>query len=83
MPRLLIPGARRVIRSAPALVEVQGLDQRAIGLLPAGRRDVEALAGLQVGSAVFSAVRASENKQANGLYVLVGTYYLIFNYLYV
>ena len=48
MPRLLIPGARRVIRSAPALVEVQGLDQRAIGLLPARRRDVEALAGLQV-----------------------------------
>ena len=48
MPRLLIPGARRVIRSAPALVEVQGLDQRAIGLLPARRRDVEAFAGLQV-----------------------------------
>ena len=27
VPRLLLPGARRVVRAAPALVEVQGLDQ--------------------------------------------------------
>ena len=48
VPRLLLPGARRVIRAAPAVVEVARLDQRAIGLLPARRRDIEALARLQV-----------------------------------
>ena len=48
VPRLLLPGARRVVRAAPAMVEVQGLDQGVVGLLPARRRDVEALAGLQV-----------------------------------
>ena len=48
VPRLLLPGARRVVRVTPALVEVQGLDQGVVGLLPARRRDVEALAGLQV-----------------------------------
>ena len=48
VPRLLIPGARRVVRAAPAVVEVQGLDQGVVGLLPARRRNVEALAGLQV-----------------------------------
>ena len=48
VPRLLLPGARRVVRAAPALVEVQGLDQGGVGLLPARRRDVEALARLQV-----------------------------------
>ena len=48
VPRLLIPGARRIVRAAPALVEVAGLNRRAIGLLPARRRDIEALASLQV-----------------------------------
>ena len=48
VPRLLVPRPRRVIRAAPALVEVAGLDQGVVGLLPARRRDVEALAGLQV-----------------------------------
>ena len=48
VPRLLLPGPRWVIRAAPAVVEVTGLDQRPIGLLPARRRDVEALARLQV-----------------------------------
>ena len=48
VPRLLVQRPRRVIRAAPALVEVQGLDQGVVGLLPARRRDVEALAGLQV-----------------------------------
>ena len=48
VPRLLQPGACRIVRAAPTVVEVTGLDQRAIGLLPAGRRDVEALARLQV-----------------------------------
>ena len=48
VPRLLLPGPRRVIRAAPAVVEVAGLNQGAVGLLPARRRDVEALARLQV-----------------------------------
>ena len=48
VPRLLLPRPRRVVRAAPAPVEVQGLDQGVVGLLPARRRDVEALAGLQV-----------------------------------
>ena len=49
VPRLLIPGARRIVRAAPALVEVAGLDQGVVGLLPARRRDVEALARLPTG----------------------------------
>ena len=48
VPRLLVTRPRRVIRAAPALVKVAGLDERPIGLLPARRRDVEALARLQV-----------------------------------
>ena len=48
VPRLLLPRPRRVIRTAPAVLDVARLDQRAIGLLPARRRDVEALARLQV-----------------------------------
>ena len=48
VPRLLLPRSRRVIRAAPALVEVAGLDQGVVRLLPARRRDVEALACLQV-----------------------------------
>ena len=48
VPRLLLPGPRRVIGTAPTLVEVTGLDQGVVGLLPARRRDVEALARLQV-----------------------------------
>ena len=42
VPRLLIPGARRVIRAAPAVLEVASLDERPIGLFPARRRDIEA-----------------------------------------
>ena len=48
VPRLLLPRPRRVVRAAPAVLEVAGLDQRAVGLLPARRRDVEALTRLQV-----------------------------------
>ena len=48
VPRLLRPRPRRVIRAAPAVVEVARLDERAIGLLPARRRDVETLPRLQV-----------------------------------
>ena len=46
VPRLLLARPRRIVRAAPALVEVAGLDQRVVGLLPARRRDVEALARL-------------------------------------
>ena len=45
---LLRPGPRRVVGPAPAVVVVEGVAQRVEGLLPAGRRDVEALARLQV-----------------------------------
>ena len=48
VPRLLLARPRRVIRAAPAVLNVAGLDQRPVGLLPARRRDVEALARLQV-----------------------------------
>ena len=48
VPRLLIARPRRVIRTAPAVVEVARLDERPIGLLPARRRNIEALARLQV-----------------------------------
>ena len=45
---LLRPGARRVVRPAPAVLVVEAVAQRVKGLLPAGRRDVEAAARLQV-----------------------------------
>ena len=45
---LLRPRPRRVVRPAPAVLVVEGVAQRAEGLLPARRRDVEALARLQV-----------------------------------
>ena len=45
---LLRPRSRRVVRPAPAVLVVEGVAQRVEGLLPAGRRDVEALARLQV-----------------------------------
>ena len=45
---LLRPRPRGVVRPAPAVLVVEAVAQRAEGLLPAGRRDVEALAGLQV-----------------------------------
>ena len=48
VPRLLLPRPRRVIRAAPAVVEIAGLNQWAVGLLPPRRRDIEALARLQV-----------------------------------
>ena len=46
--RLLRPRPRGVVRPAPAVLVVEGVAQRVEGLLPAGRRDVEALARLQV-----------------------------------
>ena len=46
--RLLHPGPRRVVRAAPALLVVEGVTQRVEGPLPAGRRDVEAPARLEV-----------------------------------
>ena len=45
---LLHPGARRVVGPAPAVLVVEAVAQRVKGLLPAGRRDVEAAARLQV-----------------------------------
>ena len=45
---LLHPGPRRIVGPAPAVFGVDGVAQRTEGLLPAGRRDVEALARLQV-----------------------------------
>ena len=48
MSRLLRSGPRRVVGPAPARLVVEGVAQRTEGLLPAGRRDVEALARLQV-----------------------------------
>ena len=45
---LLHPGPRRIVGPAPAVFGVDGVAQRTEGLLPAGRRDVEAPAGLQV-----------------------------------
>ena len=44
----LHPGARRVVGPAPAVFVVEAVAQRGEGLLPAGRRDVEAAARLQV-----------------------------------
>ena len=48
MSRLLHPRPRRIVRAAPGVLEVTGFHQRAIRLLPARRRDVQALARLQV-----------------------------------
>ena len=48
MARLLRPGPRRVVRTAPAVLVVEGVAQRVEGLLPAGRRDVQAAARPQV-----------------------------------
>ena len=45
---LVRPRPRRVVGPAPAVLVVEGAAQRAEGLLPARRRDVEALARLQV-----------------------------------
>ena len=45
---LLRPGAGRVVGPAPAVLVVEAIAQRAEGLLPAQRRDVQALARLQV-----------------------------------
>ncbi|MCY4660887.1 MAG: hypothetical protein OXF93_13895 [Acidobacteria bacterium] len=45
---LLCPRPRRVVRPAPAVLVVEGVAQRVEGLLPAGRRDVQALARPQV-----------------------------------
>ncbi len=46
--RLLRPGPRRVVRTAPAVLVVEGVAQRVEGPLPAGRRDVQAPARLEV-----------------------------------
>ena len=46
--RLLRPCPRRLVGPAPAVLVVEGVAQRVEGLLPAGRRDVQALARLQV-----------------------------------
>ena len=48
MARLLRPGPRRVVRAAPPVLVVEGVAQGVEGLLPAGRRDVQAAARLQV-----------------------------------
>ncbi|MCY3843548.1 MAG: hypothetical protein OXH69_08390 [Acidobacteria bacterium] len=45
---LVRSGPRRIVGPAPAVLVVEGVAQRTEGLLPAGRRDVEALARLQV-----------------------------------
>ena len=46
--RLLRLGPRRVVGTAPAVLVVEGVAQRAEGLLPAGGSDVEAAAGFHV-----------------------------------
>ena len=45
---LLRPSPRRVVRPAPAVLVVERVAQRVEGPLPAGRRDVEAAARLEV-----------------------------------
>ena len=45
---LLHPGPRRIVRASPVVFVVEGVPERAEGLLPARRGDVEAPAGLQV-----------------------------------
>ena len=46
--RLLHPGPRRIVRTSPAVLVVEGVPERAKRLLPARRRDVEAAPGLQI-----------------------------------
>ena len=48
MPGLLRPRPRWVVRPAPTVFGVEGVAERAEGLLPAGRGNVEASARLQV-----------------------------------
>ena len=48
MAGLVRPGPRRVVGAAPAVLVVEGVAQRAEGLLPARRGDVQAAARLQV-----------------------------------
>ena len=49
MPGLLHPRPwDRIVRAAPGVLDVAGLDQRPIGLLPTRRRDIEALTRLHV-----------------------------------
>ena len=48
MAGLVSPGTLRVVGAVPAVLVVEGVAQRVEGLLPAGRRDVEAAARLQV-----------------------------------
>ena len=50
MSGLLHPSAGRIVRSAPAVFVVEGVLERAEGLFPAGRGDVEATVGLEVAS---------------------------------
>ena len=45
---LLHPGPRRIVRASPAVFGIEGVPERAEGLLPARRGNVEAPAGLQV-----------------------------------
>ena len=45
---LLHPGTRRIVGPTPAVFVVEGVAEGAEGLLPAGRRDVEAPPGLEV-----------------------------------
>ncbi|MCY4122080.1 MAG: hypothetical protein OXG72_14300, partial [Acidobacteria bacterium] len=45
---LVRPGPRRVVGAAPAVLMVEGVAQSAEGLLPAGGRDVQAAARLEV-----------------------------------
>ena len=47
---LLRPGARRIVRSAPAVFGIEGVAERAKDFFPAGRGDVETPAGLQIAS---------------------------------
>ena len=46
--RPLRPGPRRVVGAAPAVLVVEGVAQRVEGPLPAGWRDVQASARLEV-----------------------------------
>ena len=48
MARLLRPGPRRIVRTAPAMLVVERVAQRVEGPLPSGRRDVQAPARFEV-----------------------------------
>ena len=48
MTRLHVPRPLRIVRPAPAVLVVLPVPQRVKRLLPAGSRDIQALAGLQV-----------------------------------